>query len=52
MPKGATRTKTLQVGAAAPDFSLKSHLDTTVRLRDLRGKNVLIAFYPLDWTPV
>lgn len=47
------RTKTLKVGDPAPDFELQSHLDTTVRLSDFRGKkNVFIAFYPLDWTPV
>ena len=45
----------LQVGDTAPDFELKSHLDKdrTVRLSDFKGKNnVVIAFYPLDWTPV
>ena len=45
----------LQVGDDAPDFELKSHLekDKTVRLSDFRGRqNVVIAFYPLDWTPV
>lgn len=53
MPKGATETKTLKVGDKAPDFVLKSHLDTEVRLSDYLGqKNVFIAFYPLDWTPV
>jgi peroxiredoxin len=52
VPKGATRTKTLQVGDRAPDFTLRSHLDRPVSLKELRGKNVFIAFYPLDWTPV
>ena len=52
MPKGATATSTLKVGEKAPDFTLKSHLDTEVSLSGLRGKNVFIAFYPLDWTPV
>lgn len=44
----------LQVGDTAPDFELKSHLDKDrkVKLSDLRGSNVVIAFYPLDWTPV
>jgi len=43
------------VGEMAPDFELKSHLekDKKVRLSDFRGrKNVVIAFYPLAWTPV
>ena len=44
----------LQVGANAPDFELPSHLDKDkkVKLSSMRGKNVVIAFYPLDWTPV
>jgi peroxiredoxin len=44
----------LNVGDTAPDFELASHLDKDkkVKLSDLRGKNVVIAFYPLDWTPV
>ena len=45
----------LQVGDEAPDFELPTHLDKDkkVKLSDFRGKdNVVIAFYPLDWTPV
>jgi mycoredoxin-dependent peroxiredoxin len=43
----------LEIGDAAPDFELKSHRGQTVKLSDFRGeKNVLIAFYPLAWTPV
>lgn len=45
----------LQIGDNAPDFELPSHLEKgkKVRLSDFRGKqNVVIAFYPLDWTPV
>jgi len=45
----------LNVGDEAPDFELPSHLDKgkKVRLSDFRGQqNVVIAFYPLDWTPV
>jgi peroxiredoxin len=42
----------LNVGQAAPDFSLPSHLDTTVRLSDYRGKNVVLVFFPLAWTPI
>ena len=44
-----------EVGEMAPDFELKSHLekDKKVKLSDFRGKkNVVIAFYPLAWTPV
>lgn len=44
-----------EVGDMAPDFELKSSLDKDkkVRLSDFRGKqNVVMAFYPLAWTPV
>ena len=42
----------LQAGADAPDFELDSHLDSTVKLSDLKGnKNALLVFYPLDFTP-
>jgi len=48
------RTKTLKVGDAAPDFELPGHRNKeTFRLSSLRGsKNVVLVFYPLDWTPV
>jgi peroxiredoxin (alkyl hydroperoxide reductase subunit C) len=47
-------TKTLKVGDQAPDFELSSHRGgERVRLGGFRGKkNVVLAFYPLDWTPV
>jgi peroxiredoxin len=42
-----------KVGQRAPDFMLKSHEGRTVCLSDYRGKkNVVIAFFPLAWTPV
>ncbi len=43
----------LRVGQIAPDIVLKSHLEKTIRLADYRGKrNVVLAFFPLAWTPV
>jgi len=43
----------LNVGQPAQDFTLKSHLDTEVKLSDFLGKkNVVLAFFPLAWTPV
>jgi len=41
----------LRIGQQAPDFSLPSHLDREVRLSDYRGRNVVLAFFPLAFTP-
>jgi peroxiredoxin len=50
----ASKTQTLKVGDMAPDFELPGHRGgETFKLSSLRGKkNVVIVFYPLDWTPV
>ena len=42
----------MKIGDLAPDFTLPSHLDRDVRLSDLRGKNVVLVFFPLAWTPI
>ncbi len=43
----------IALGTAAPDFSLKDQSQKDVKLSDFRGKkNVVIVFYPLDWSPV
>jgi peroxiredoxin len=47
-----TQTQILGAGTSAPDFTLNSAPDKAVRLRDLRGKPVVLAFYPADWSPV
>ena len=39
------------VGTPAPDFTLPANDGSTVRLADLRGKPVLLYFYPKDDTP-
>jgi peroxiredoxin len=42
-----------KVGESAPDFTLNSHDERSIRLSDYRGKkNVVLAFFPLAWTPV
>ncbi|OCA60331.1 thioredoxin-dependent thiol peroxidase [Aeromonas piscicola] len=41
----------LQAGTQAPDFSLPDQDGNPVRLADLRGKKVLIYFYPKAMTP-
>src|ERR671928_239928 len=38
-------------GQPAPDFELKSDSGDTVRLSNLRGKQVVLYFYPKDDTP-
>ena len=51
----ADRTKTLKVGDQAPDFELAGHRDASEKFKlssALGKKNVVIVFYPLDWTPV
>lgn len=40
------------VGTPAPDFTLASTADKDVTLSALRGKNVLLAFFPLAFTRV
>jgi peroxiredoxin len=36
----------------APDFELHATPDQKFALHELRGKNVILAFYPADWSPV
>jgi thioredoxin-dependent peroxiredoxin len=40
----------LQLGSPAPDFELPSDGGGTFRLSDLRGRNVVLYFYPKDDT--
>ena len=42
----------LVAGTPAPEFDLKSTPDQSVRLSDFRGRRLIIAFYPADWSPV
>ena len=42
----------ISVGTAAPEFTLKDQNQKEVKLSDYKGKNVVIIFYPLDWSPV
>ena len=39
-------------GKRAPDFTLHVTPDQELSLSDLKGKPVIIAFYPADWSPV
>jgi len=42
----------LKAGQPAPDFTLPSTPDQKVSLSELRGKPVVLVFYPADWSPV
>ncbi len=42
----------LAIGTKAPDFTLSAGPDQTVKLSDFRGKRLILAFYPADWSPV
>jgi peroxiredoxin len=42
----------LATGTMAPDFELYSSPYQKLRLSNLRGKKVILAFYPADWSPV
>jgi len=43
----------LSVGQLAPDFTLLDHRKQRVQLSEFRGrKNVVLAFFPLAWTPI
>jgi peroxiredoxin Q/BCP len=41
----------LATGSQAPDFALPDQDGNVVRLADLRGRNVVLVFYPADDTP-
>jgi peroxiredoxin len=42
----------LAPGTPAPAFTLPSSPSRAVSLRDFRGRPVILAFYPADWSPV
>ncbi|MFG1192675.1 peroxiredoxin [Xanthobacter flavus] len=49
--EGDARNTPLAVGEQAPDFALPDANGRIVRLSDYRGRRVVLAFYPLDWSP-
>lgn len=42
----------IEIGQEAPDFTLVDEQNNKVRLHDLRGRNVVLIFYPMDFSPV
>ena len=46
------RPSPLEPGTRAPDFELRSTPSQAVRLSELRGRPVVLVFYPEDWSPI
>lgn len=42
----------LEKGTSAPDFDLHSTPDQKLKRSDFLGKNLILVFYPADWSPV
>jgi mycoredoxin-dependent peroxiredoxin len=42
----------VEIGDIAPDFTLADENGEQVTLSQLRGRNVVLVFYPLDFSPV
>ena len=42
----------LTAGTTAPDFTLRVTPDQNLSLSELKGRPVVLAFYPADWSPV
>ena len=45
-------TTILTAGTVAPDFTLQVTPDQKLSLSELRGRPVILTFYPADWSPV
>jgi len=41
----------IDVGTSAPEFTLKTQDEKDWKLADQKGKNVVLLWYPLDWSP-
>src|SRR3979411_218972 len=52
MPESDFAPTILPAGTPAPDFVLNAATDQVRGLSELRGRPVILAFYPADWSPV
>ncbi len=50
-PGSATAASELTVGKPPPDFTAKAHDGSDLKLSALKGKSVVVYFYPKDETP-
>jgi len=48
----SNNSEILAAGTVAPNFTLHATPDQTLTLSELRGRPVILAFYPADWSPV
>jgi len=48
----ADQSKILAAGTPAPEFALRTGPNETMRLSERRGRPIILAFYPADWSPV
>jgi len=46
------RARPIPAGERAPEFTLQCTPDQSLSLEDFRGRPVIMAFYPADWSPV
>ena len=51
-PTNSGHSSILSPGLRAPDFRLRCKPDQSISLSELRGRSVILAFYPADWSPV
>jgi peroxiredoxin len=49
--EAAAVNQPLPPGTRAPDFALRDPSGDVLRLSELRGRTVVLVFYPLDWSP-
>ena len=49
--EGKAEKEGLPVGEHAPDFTLRDKEGREVSLSDFEGRNIVLVFYPLDWSP-
>jgi peroxiredoxin len=49
---GGQTQEILPPGDSAPDFELPARPDESFSLADFRGRPLILAFYPADWSPV
>jgi peroxiredoxin len=45
-------SKILTANTSAPDFTLRVTPDQSLSLSELKGRPIILAFYPEDWSPV